>query len=106
MAYRKPPTSNIKKQDWNVIDDRSGFKLRASKAVVDSEGRVTSKDNYDEPERNRRPVVPDITKPLQGPFTDIVPPKRLQEGAGCTLDYIGRWDTIDINWDCLLNTWD
>lgn len=102
MAYKKPKGSRVgKTRDWNVFDDRSGFKIKASKSVTDSEGRVTSKDNFDEVEYNYFVDIKDEPS-NRGPFRNAPIRETLRAGAECEIVYDQQVDKIAVNVDKLL----
>lgn len=68
MAYRRKPPIKAPRRHHNVIDDRSGFKIKSYDAVVDHNGIVTHKDDKDVLDANDYPdpaAYPDnIRRPL------------------------------------------
>lgn len=76
MAYRRNNIFRKKhKRDWNLIDERSGFKIKASQAAIDFEGVITHKDDMDvpdadyyrqyrlKPDKIRRPIAIEESEP-------------------------------------------
>lgn len=74
MAYRKKNSSKKPKRDWNLIDERSGFKIKASQATINFDGVITHKDDADIPDADYykpyRPQQDKIMHPISQEETD------------------------------------
>lgn len=86
MAYRKKPTIKAPKRHHNVIDDRSGFKIKSTDAVVDHDGIVTHKDDMDVRSATDYPDIeihPDVIgRPINSEETTFD-----ENDSNATLDY-------------------
>lgn len=105
MAYRKKPSINkfLKSHDWYLIDDRSGFKIKASEAKMDKDGVITHWRDYEEPELEYDLIPRDDKPHNKFPFYTGPSREALRDGADCRLSYNADIGTIDIDFDKLLD---
>lgn len=106
MAYRKKPSLNkfLKSHDWYILDDRSGFKIKASQAKVDKDGVIVHRRDYEEPELEYDLIPRDDKPQNKFPFFTGSETETLRDGAGCKLSYHASIESIDINIEELCDT--
>lgn len=107
MSYRKPKNSDLKfaiSKQWNVIDDRSGFKIRSGDAYLEPKGAIVYKHDADLEDLRDIPIM--VRPELPVPFTSPEPADLFV--AETSVYYGSRiWSQAKFKWDAHnFQTWD
>lgn len=114
---RKRKFKRLKVGDWNLIDDRSGFKIKASEAVFDEDlpGVITTRKFADKFDIGKLPRPPFPTEGRALPFTR----PEVDDVFGAEAAYVWNnslkryvmptddsvWSVEARNWEDIDDTW-